>query len=506
MSLFIYHTADSLDIKPYNEILSKYSPIYFGINDKTKNFFFDGKTLNFKATLPSYIKKNGIVEYAEKYEKNVEEIYSKLRSNFFDKYCYFLTRANGDYLGGVYDYLYYFRIHVKASIRFLDENNIKFIFLASPSMGFDNIIYEVSKIMKIHHVGLVQIHNNRFFWVKNWSDFGTYSTSLPIFPSYKINVKQKIYDPYFMIRVQNLKNKINYSFIVKKYLSYFKDFIIPLHYAINFIKLLPYHYLIKKVYKPIDWLFLGNKLRFFAYKFIQRTSNLQRLKLEKKFFFKNDKCLKILFYLKVQPEATEAYADTFCDDQLLILDKLQNISPPNTKIYIKEHPDDERNDPMARANFWNSIQKRKNVSVLPVHAKSSSLLKNFNIIATIDGTVGWEAIKNFKPVICFGKPWYLLMPGAFEANKVSNLKSVLEKKWTLKDINEKFTKLTKKMGVGYVCHVKDGTINAYDEFTNYKPLSLGQKLKILMRNDQVVAKSFFKILENITYKKIRKKT
>ena len=60
--------------------------------------------------------------------------------------------------------------------------------------------------------------------------------------------------------------------------------------------------------------------------------------------------------------------------------------------------------------------------------KSSSLLQNFDIVATIDGSIGWEAIKNLKPVICFGKPWYLLMPGVFQANKVSNLENVLQKK------------------------------------------------------------------------------
>ena len=80
-----------------------------------------------------------------------------------------------------------------------------------------------------------------------------------------------------------------------------------------------------------------------------------------------------------------------------------------------------------------------------------------------------------------------------------------KKKWSLDDINIKFTELTKKMGVGYVCHIKDGTINAYDEFTNYERLTIEEKTKKLNENDEIVAKSFSKILENIMYNNSKEK-
>ena len=285
MAIFIYSTADYINKKTYDKILSKYSPIYYGIQDKNKNFL-EGNILNFKAALPSYIKENGIIDYAEEYEKNIEDIYNKVRKIFFDKYCYFLSRTNGDYLGGIYDFLYYFRIHIKAAVRFLDENNIKFIFMATPSAGFDNIIYEVSKILGIEYIGLTQIHNNRFFWTRNWQDFGTFSTSLPIFPIQNINVTQKIYDPFFMIRVQNL-NKNSKNNLLKKYLLFLKDIITPFYYSLSLIRLLIGFYLRNKIYKPTKWLLFGNRSRFFSYKFIRLSSRKLRLKLEKQFSFEN---------------------------------------------------------------------------------------------------------------------------------------------------------------------------------------------------------------------------
>ena len=186
------------------------------------------------------------------------------------------------------------------------------------------------------------------------------------------------------------------------------------------------------------------------------------------------------------------------DNPTKIIDKLQNISPSNIQIYIKEHPQEEQNDPMARANFWNSISKKNNIFVLPSDLKTSDILNNFDIIATVDGSVGWEAIKNLKPVICFGKPWYLNMPGAFEPNKISNYEEILKVKWTLEDINQTFTNLTQKMGIGYVVHIerKNGYLDSIDEFTNNKALTEEQKKDFFLNNDKRVAESFYKIYSN----------
>ena len=248
-----------------------------------------------------------------------------------------------------------------------------------------------------------------------------------------------------------------------------------------------------------DWLSLGNMSRLLAYKYIQKTSNLFRSKLEKKILPKKNKSLKIIFCLKHQAEATEAFSNLYCYDQLLIIDKLKNISSPNTEIYIKEHRSVNFMEPMARANFWNSISKKENVFVLPAEYKASELIENFDIVASIDGTIGWEAIRSLKPVITFGKPWYLLMPGVFEAERITNIEEVLKEKWTLGDINTTFVKLTKKMAKGYVVHVDKNLsyVNACDEFTNYKHLTENEKIKRLSNNDQVVADSLYQIFLNI---------
>lgn len=497
MSIFINHIVEKIDISVYENVFSQHGPVYFGIYDKTKKFI-DNKFLNFKASLPSYIEKNEIIDYAENYDQDIEEIYLQLKKEFFDRYCYFLSRSNQNFVGGVYDYLYFFRIHIKAASRFLDENNIQYLFIAPASLGFDNILYEVAKIKKKKTICIYQSHNNRFFWMLNWNDMGRFLTSLPIFPSQNISVKKKLYDPFYMIRVLKPAKKKN-IFIskIKKYFSLIIDNLRPFVYGFALSKKIFYYNFNKKYSKPADWLEYGSKFKYLSYKYINIISSNLRENLEKKYNFDQEKYIKILFFLKVQPEATEGFSSSVYDDQSNVIDKLQKLAPPNTKIFIKEHPDEERNDPMARANFWNSISRRKNIYVLPIKETPLSLFKHFDVIATLEGSVGWEALRNLKPVICFGFPWYLSMPGAFYVDEVLDFKNILKKKWTINDLNRIFTELTKKMGIGYANHIENGYIDASDEMTNYEPLTSNEKKKKLKYNDQIVAGSLFKIFLNI---------
>ena len=97
--------------------------------------------------------------------------------------------------------------------------------------------------------------------------------------------------------------------------------------------------------------------------------------------------------------------------------------------------------------YISSISKKTNIFVLPSKKKTENHLEQFDIVATLDGAIGWEAIRNFKPVIVFGKPWYLSMPGIFDGHKIKSLDNILEKRWTLEDISKCFSTLTKKINI-----------------------------------------------------------
>ena len=53
------------------------------------------------------------------------------------------------------------------------------------------------------------------------------------------------------------------------------------------------------------------------------------------------------------------------------------------------------------------------------------------------------------------------------------------------------------MAIGYVNHIESGYISSVDELSNYETLSLDEKKEKLLKNDTIVADSFFKIFLNI---------
>ena len=92
--------------------------------------------------------------------------------------------------------------------------------------------------------------------------------------------------------------------------------------------------------------------------------------------------------------------------------------------------------------------KRKNVIFANVADSSMELIKKSSIVATVTGTVGWEAIRLLKPVITFGNAYYNFLPGVFFWNNSINIKKISKTKVNEKILLDKIHTLSKKMGFG----------------------------------------------------------
>ena len=72
------------------------------------------------------------------------------------------------------------------------------------------------------------------------------------------------------------------------------------------------------------------------------------------------------------------------------------------------------------------MKRIKAVKFLPSWADTHELTKACKFVATITGTVGWEAICQGKPALVFGNAWYRNLEGVHEWNneltyeKISN--------------------------------------------------------------------------------------
>ncbi len=106
----------------------------------------------------------------------------------------------------------------------------------------------------------------------------------------------------------------------------------------------------------------------------------------------------LYFPLHSPNEYSTQIQGTMWVNQLTVIEALAQSIPFDWKVVVKEHPGTLhwRTRPKA---FYDEIKRYSNVVFVPVDSNTHSLISNAQIVATIIGTTGWEAILRDIPVI-----------------------------------------------------------------------------------------------------------
>ena len=129
--------------------------------------------------------------------------------------------------------------------------------------------------------------------------------------------------------------------------------------------------------------------------------------------------------LHYQPELTTSPIAGVFVDQLLIVQMLAYLLPPDVHLYVKEHPNQKA---LARSfQFYEGLKQIPQVTIVPKAFNSFQLIQNCIAIATATGTVGWEGLFRGKPVILFGNIFYQYANGVFRVKTREECQQALEK-------------------------------------------------------------------------------
>jgi hypothetical protein len=135
--------------------------------------------------------------------------------------------------------------------------------------------------------------------------------------------------------------------------------------------------------------------------------------------------LKILFAMHFEPEMAVYPLAGEKNNQFEIIKELSKKVGNSGKIYVKEHPwvfDSTKYHGIVRGkSFYNELKELGNVDFIPLKTKSSDLFDKITLLATLTGTIGWEAFLEKIPVISFGFPWYGGIPCVQKYTKQLNI-------------------------------------------------------------------------------------
>ncbi|MFJ9534506.1 hypothetical protein [Herbaspirillum sp. NPDC101396] len=118
----------------------------------------------------------------------------------------------------------------------------------------------------------------------------------------------------------------------------------------------------------------------------------------------------ILLGLHYQPERATVPMGGAFGDQTLIVKLLSSALPAGWKLYVKEHPwqlqSFGRGEVQRSEDFYAFISSLPNVKIIRRETSTATMVRNARAVATVTGSVGWDALCSGVPVLLFGAAWY----------------------------------------------------------------------------------------------------
>jgi len=422
---FYFCTQDYHVIFASNIIRYGYQPIGFLKNrnnkDILKKIFPNIKSFEYH----DFLKSNLI--FSDSYKNIVPINVLNEMNKYFNEYSKILLRQD-TFMPSISlsNALDIFNSNIQYWYNFFIEKNIQLnIFEEEPHKSNTYLVYQLSKIMNINtymplrtiwQLGIIPIstyenkNNDKLLsellnsTISNNlnTDFKNYINSLT--KNYEDVMKHHLWNQVNDIK-ENNKNinfnklsKITSLFSLKNYSSDFKTYFSKLENS----KENYFNYLINKVYKLI---FIKKLKR--NYNILSKNINITNLK--KKYIY---------FPLQMQPEKSTLPLGGVFEDSLYTIKFLLKNTPKDLKILIKEHPTHFIHWRNTTNLMWRShdfYKKLINLSdrIILIDQKSDvfELIDNSIFVASVGGTVCWEAAIRGKRSLNFSKIWFDNCPG-----------------------------------------------------------------------------------------------
>ena len=439
MHNIILHGSETLDLEIFKEIEKrkkcKVKIITYWENSdlvRIKKIFPNVKTINYY---------NLIWQGLEGDFANINQNYFspeiKKELHEFESIFYYMI----DRFDTVKNITFYERYNLyKFLICFWIENikkyNINFFYSRSvPHEAVDYILFLLMKIFKNKILFFMYAFNATYFFPVD--DYrGPWKLLEKNIKSQNEKNLKIIKNSYINDHVQQIKSnykKTAGKIVTQVFLETFKDkksFIkLKIKFILNIGKML-LNLLIRPFNIKYQYYYIRFFKRFFSLILAQKTFN--DLEKECKILFNNNKTLPkkyIYFLLPYQPESTIVPQGGKFYDVFMAISLISNNIPQNWKILVKEHPaqyikTNNRYGYLGRdINFYQRLKKIQKVVLFNNNKYNHFFtIDHSQAVASINGTVGFEAIVRKKPCIIFGEVFYATAPNVYKITNSNDAK------------------------------------------------------------------------------------
>ena len=337
-----------------------------------------------------------------------------------------MYRTSSDYsyrshnIRHIQDYLDYF--HIIADMiarRIVDSRITHAVFFSVPHLFFDTVTYEVCRALGIPMTILTWSQfEGRFFSMRNVQNLGRFNPSATDAPLYEIE-RGTVPDLFYMDdrwQREGETGRMNPRVILRFVSHLIRHDPLSLLRPVSTANKLRR---VSKIYRSLpDW--RDPFAKFF------HTHQLEYFETLAKFDEVQPTFDKKYIYVPLhnQPEMSTSALGGIYRDQALMIETLARDLPEDWEIIVKENP---RQNAYARGPmFFHRLKRIGSVKIVPTNTSTTMLTAKSQFVATVTGTVGWEAIRLGRPAVVFGAAWYGSFPGVVRYNQGLNFKEVAE--------------------------------------------------------------------------------
>ena len=126
----------------------------------------------------------------------------------------------------------------------------------------------------------------------------------------------------------------------------------------------------------------------------------------------------VYYPLHLQPEATTNVLTPLYTHQKDVIRAISKSIPINHLLCVKEHP---RMVGRREVSYYRELLEIPNVALVSPSIDSHELIKKSNLVITLTGTGGFEAVMYKKPAIVLGEPHYSILSTVSKANGFGDL-------------------------------------------------------------------------------------
>lgn len=313
-----------------------------------------------------------------------------------------------------------FHLYIDFFSSLLIRNRVDVVFLqAPPVFGPDYVLYRVAKALRIKVVITYQsLFPNRFLYIENLDDFGVFDGIQPYEEAYDYDPTEDSRNGYFYIeQPKPVKHHCRASLIA------------------DLLKLTT-----SGRRKP-------NTLAGVFQKY-QECRNFQKFQSQRELSEVDLDRPFVYFPLQLQPELTTSALGDGYADQLSAVEKVRELIPDDWLLYIKENP--KQRYRQRGEYFYRRIDRIPGATLVSRGIDTYKLMEKARFTSVVTGTAGWESICSGRPVLVFGRPWYMSFPGVVKFREGLQLSEITETTVDPVELKETFRELTRKMFPGVV--------------------------------------------------------